>query len=107
MTWDPSGDWSVFDGQETLTYTPQNPVATAVSIAGCVREGLTFGVVATSGISVQPGDSVFYLPRPNCGAVTPKLGDQFTDSDAITWTVQASDYYSITQFWRLVARQAR
>lgn len=64
MTFDPSQDFQIFDGSETVTYCQVG--GSPVTVSGALREQLTtHEAQAGAAVGLQPTDVPFNLPAPN------------------------------------------
>lgn len=103
---DPSGDFQVFDGSETVTYS--RPGLAPFAVAGVLRESMTTGEAAAgAALGLQPTDVPFNLPGPNLAAVVPLNGDTLLDASGVTWVVVSVQSEILTGQHRVVARKGR
>ena len=106
MTWDPSGDFVIFDGAESIEYS--QPGSAPLTVAGVLREQLSIADLRwQADLALQPTDTPFNLPGPNLGTLTPRPGDTLTDSANIAWTVISVEFQTLTNQYRVLARRQR
>ncbi len=106
MTFDPSQDFQIFDGSETVTYCQVG--GSPVTVSGALREQLTtHEAQAGAAVGLQPTDVPFNLPAPNLSGIVPANGDSFVDAGGATWIVVAVQYDMLIKQYRVMCRQGR
>jgi len=106
MSWDPTGDFTVFDGVESVTYRPTG--GAPLTVAGVLREQQTTPEAnAGAQFGLQPTDAPFNFPGPNLGGMAPAPGDAFTDAAGVGWTVMSVAHDALTDQYRIVGRRRR
>lgn len=87
-------DYTIFDGIETVTLTPQNPAGTPVATVQALRRARNWRTLSLFGdMAIEPNDVPFILFVGNADNVSlagtvPKNGDKITDADGINWTIK-------------------
>jgi hypothetical protein len=83
----PALDFSIFDGQELVTYTPL--VGSSVDDVAVLRRPLTQSRQRNVEryIELQVDDVVFHFDASVLAAVTLSLGDSFIDRNNVAYTV--------------------
>jgi hypothetical protein len=83
----PTTDFTVFDGQELVTYDPAS--AAAIADVPAVRRPLTQSRMRNVEryITLEPTDVVFHLDGAPLVAVTLAAGDVITDGDSQSYDV--------------------
>lgn len=107
-TFDPSGDYAIFDGIETVTLTSRTTNAagttstSTTSIAGAFREAVTAAnaFFIGAGFGVSDDATIFHLPADEMAGAVPKRADTITDSAGVVWTIQNLDYNTLITNWR-------
>lgn len=103
---DPSEDFQVFDGTETVTYS--RPGLAPFAVAGVLRESLTTREAAAgAALGLQPTDVPFNLPGPSLGGLAPQNGDTFVDAAGVTWVIVSVQSEILTEQHRVVASRGR
>lgn len=103
---DPSGDFAVFDGSETVTYS--RPGVAPFSVVGVLRESMSTGEAAAgAALGLQPTDVPFNLPGPNLGGLVPLGGDTLVDAAGNIWVVISVQSEILTGQHRVVTRKGR
>jgi len=107
MVFDPSGDFVVFDGSETLIYT--RPGQAVIAVPGALREQLSVREAsAGAALGIAPADVPFNIPGPNLAGLKPAAGDWFTTTDNSNgWTIVSVQYDILTQQYRAICRARR
>ncbi len=96
-------DYLIFDGNETITFTPQNPAATAVNSVVANRSILTRRDLM--GIGIEPSDVVFSIAVSTLGSAVPKLGDKITDANNVSYLLVSAELRTMDTRWRCIARK--
>ncbi len=104
MAFDPSGDYSIVDGNETVTYRPKPTGSDVTGITGAFREQRSHLEV---GASTEPTLLGWWLPQPQMTAVTPKAGDQIIDAAGVVWVITAFEYHTLIRQYRFSTAQVR
>lgn len=106
-TADYSGDHAHADGVETVTFTPQNPVGSAVTTVKALRANLSRPELAFvgGGLGIEPEWIVWILFSATLGGNTPKGGDIITDASADVWTILNLTKRPDETQWRAVCRK--
>ena len=104
---DIAADYSIIDGIESVTLTPQNPAATAVTGVKAQRRALTRAEISGQVVGVEPQDVPFHLwfGPSSVPATVPKNGDTITDSASVVWTIQSLTYSAQCSRWRAACRR--
>jgi len=116
MTWDPTGDYAVFDGTEALTFRSRTTgTATdagkasvtwaTVAITKALRRQVSLRAIEAGGGRLKMGDAVFELAAEELGDVEPKEGDQLVTADGHTWRVVAVDRKPLVGMFRVFGRR--
>lgn len=86
-----AGVYRMLPNQQTLTLTPQNPTAGAITVAGCVRRPWSQKEVQGLGspLAFNSEVSVFLLPKAELAGNVPIEGWKITDTDSVAWTIKA------------------
>jgi len=116
LTWDPSGDYEVFDQTEAVTYRSltsgalddAGAVSTTwaeVAITKALKRQVSVRAVEAGGGRLKMGDALWELAADELGAVVPKEGDQVVDGDAQTWRVVAVDRKPAVSMFRVYGRR--
>lgn len=109
MTFDPSNDYQIFDGIETVTLTARSrpggvgatQEASPVTVAGAFREELTARDLTVGEGFLQGSNGVAWnLPGPTLGDAEPKRLDLITDGAGKVWIVQNVTYNTLVDFYR-------
>lgn len=104
---DIAADYSLMDGVEAVTLTPQNPATTAVTGVKAVRLALTRNEISGGVVGIEPTDIPFHLwlGPSSASSTTPKNGDIITDTAGVVWTIQSLKFSTMTSRWRAVCRK--
>lgn len=111
MPFDLSSEYLTFDAVETVTFRQiavGAPVATQV-VAGVLRRALDHQAadLARAGLALESQDQVFHLPAVTLAGLTPRPGDQITDSSGAIWTILAAERATLGTRWACRCRQRR
>jgi hypothetical protein len=103
---DMATSYTVVEGVETVTLTPQNPAAAPVNNVKAKRRVLNRQAVQQFGgvVGLHPDDVPFHLWVSTLGGVTPKQGDLIT-AGGVVFTIQAASLESLGQRWRCLCRK--
>ena len=104
---DIAGDWSVFDGVETVSLTPQNPPAAAVTGVKAMRRALTrreVDLIEMTG-GVQVSDLCWSLWDATLGGTEPQVGDLITDGGGQDWSILVLELTTLGTRWRALTRK--
>lgn len=117
MTFDPTGDYAVFDGTEAITFRSRGAAVlddggkrttawTAIAITKALRRQVSLRAIEAGGGRLKMGDAVWELAAAELGAgVEPKEGDQIVDTDAKTWRLVAVDRKPLVGMFRVFGRR--
>ena len=109
LTWDPSGDYEVFDGLESVTFRKKG--SRTVGDTGTVTYTNTDTVISALkrmvshrhfeklGGILQAGDTMWEIPDD----VTPAVGDHILEGSDV-WRVVWVDEKPVLSMWRVFAR---
>ena len=101
----PTTDFSIFDSQETVTYTfvVGDP---ALEDVPAVRRPLTQSGMRNVEryVELQPTDVVFHLDATNFASSTVLVGDMITDAHAVAYTVLFVEHQTLTNTLAVVCR---
>jgi len=100
-----AGDYTAFDGYETVTLTPQNPAATAVESVPALRYPVTQQIIDSSDLGIESSDVTFWLWESVLAAVTPKNGDKITDGSSVHYTILSLTKHGREPQWQAICRQ--
>ena len=100
---DIAGDYSVMDGTEAVTLTPQNPAGTPASGVTALRRVLSKRDLM--GIGIEPSDLVWHLWVSTLGGTVPKQGDKITDAGSVSYLIQNLELDTLGTRWRCIARK--
>lgn len=95
FTTDILDDFTVFDGLETVTLTPQNPDGTAVTGVQALRRALNKRTISLFGdMAIEPTDVPIVLFVGNASNISlagtvPTNGDKITDAAGDDWTIES------------------
>lgn len=101
---DIADDYTMFDGVETVTYTPA--AGSAVATVKGLRRGMRrsdFSVAATLGAEVN--DEVWNLWVSTLGGLTPAAGGTITDAAGTIWEIVSATLGTLNTRWRCIARK--
>jgi hypothetical protein len=88
-------DFTMFDGLETVTLTPQNPAGTPVTTVQALRRVLSRKIIAMFGeLAVEPTSVPFILfvgsaENVSLSGSVPTNGDKITDAGGTVWDIEA------------------
>lgn len=88
-------DFTIFDGLETVTLTPQNAAGTPVTGVQALRRALNTRTISMfSDVAIEPTDVPIILFVGNADNVSlagtvPKGGDKLTDAADVNWTIKS------------------
>jgi len=112
MTFDPSDDYLIFDGIETVSLIARSRAgggtgatveAAAVEVAGAFREELSQrDLLAGEGFLRGQAGMAWNLPGPTLAGKVPKQLDVIEDSDDVRWIVTSVTYHTLVKFYRCV-----
>ena len=86
---DYSGDHAFVDGIETITLTPQNPAATAVTGVKARRSSKTKAAISPGvSFSSEPVSETWFIWSGPLSSTVPKPGDKLTDVNTVVWIIQ-------------------
>lgn len=111
MTFDPSADYLIFDGIETVSLIARSRTngqgatveAAPVSVAGAFREELSKRDLAAGEGFLASGKALAWnLPEPTLGDTVPAVLDLIEDGDGVQWIVQNVTYNTLVAFYRVV-----
>jgi hypothetical protein len=96
-------DFSIFDGQETVTY---NAGATTVEDVPALRRPLTQSRQRNVEryIELEATDVVFHLDATALSGVTVAAGDSLTDQDSVSYNVLFVEHQSLNRTIAAVVR---
>lgn len=98
---------SLADNTETVTLTPQNPAATAITGITALRRALQRrDMDAVAGLSVENDVIVWHLPSSALGSTAPKQGDIITAGSEV-WTILSAEKQTLGTRWRFVCVKRR
>lgn len=100
---DIANDFLIFDGNETVTVTPQNPAGAAVATVIANRSILTRRDMM--GIGIEPSDVVLSLAVATLGAIVPKNGDKITDANSASYLIISCELRTMDTRWYCIARK--
>lgn len=104
---------SIVPGQESVTYTPQNPVQKSFTVQGARKRPLDGGEAAAQGITVTIDKTTWILPASSMAeGFRPKAGDLITENPgtrtAVNWQVTPQgDSGLMEQEWKLISQLCR
>ena len=83
----PTTDFSIFDGQQLVTYTPASasPVANGPAVRRPLTQSRQRNVERY--IQLQPTDAIFHLDGTPLAAANLAAGDTLTDAGSVTYQV--------------------
>lgn len=85
---DYSGDYQFIDGIETVSLTPQNPAAAAITGVSATRTTLSKDpTVPGDAYSGESESIVFFLWTATTSSTTPKPGDYITDASSVVHVI--------------------
>jgi len=112
LTWDPSEDYEVFDGLETVTITHKG--VRTISVGGVatyseVTESISAlkrlvgnrHLLASPG-ELRTGDAIWEIPHMS--TLTPIVGDMITQADGTVWRIVKVDDKPVLSMWRAFGR---
>lgn len=106
MTLDISGDYTIFDGGETVTVRQIRPDgATSVTVDNAVPGLVSNTRLGASGIDIQGDEKAYSLNATQCGPRGINIDDIVVDSAGVSWRVVQSTLATIDTRWRVVCRR--
>lgn len=84
------GRYKMLPNQRTVTLTPKNPDATAITgIGGVVRRPWSKSEVQTFGgvVGIESERATFIIPKDTLTTTIPKNGWWITDDESSVWTI--------------------
>ena len=109
LTWDPSDDYEVFDGLETITVTSRGDrtvaddgtvtFATVTDTLQALKRLVTNRQIQKAGGKLKVGDTMWEVPYMT--TIEPKIGDTILDSNGKTWRVVWVDNKPVISMWRV------
>lgn len=101
---DIQGDYAIFDGVETVTYTP--PTGSAANAVKGLRRGMTRSDLTVFGsLGVQTNDAVWHLWTSTLSSNEPTAGGTITDASGVIWNVLGVYLGTLDTRWRCLARR--
>jgi hypothetical protein len=86
---DISGDHAYIEGIESVTFTPQNPAATAITSVKALLDLRGGDPLVNATLGFDPSDSTWHLWDSALGSTVPKNGDLITQASGTVWTITA------------------
>lgn len=104
-------DFTIFDGLETVTLTPQNVAATAVTGVKALRRARNWRTMSVFGdLGIEPNSVPFILfvgsaTNPSLAGTVPKNGDKITDAAGINWTIKQTSGLTLGSRYTCLCQQ--
>jgi hypothetical protein len=106
IVFDPTKDYLIFDGLETLTLTQATGAPVTVQYVN--RGPLTFKAMQfLMGMGIEPIGVQFHASALEMHGRVLKRGDKLTDSNGASFIVQSAVYQQITNDYDVIATQTR
>lgn len=113
LDWDPSEDYTVFDGLEEITVTSKGARTVADSgtvsysettdTVSALKRQVTNRQIQAAGGKLKVGDTMWEVPYMT--TITPKIGDTILDASGDLWRVVWVDDKPVISMWRVFGRQ--
>lgn len=85
---DIAGDWEFVEGVESVTLTPQNPAATAISAVRGLLDLRGGNPLIAATLGIDPSDATWHLwAETITGSYEPQNGDLITGSGSVVWVI--------------------
>lgn len=107
---DPSGDYAVVDGLQTLSYavkTGEGAFAAPVAVNYCLPRVPSKEDRDAAGAKVSEVVQVWHLWTVNLSGIVPKIDDRFTDPHGVVWLIRDAKSETLATRWRLTGVKAR
>lgn len=100
-------DFTLFDGLETVTLTPRNPIGAPVAnVKGLRRVQAQKDIAAPPGaMPSEPTDLVWHVWTATLGGAVPKNGDTLTDAAGTVWTIVELQLTTLGTRYRAICRR--
>lgn len=99
---DIAGDYKLFDGTETVTFTSR-PGDTAHEVAFCLRTRFDREEIAfVSDLGLGATSLPLHVPKLECGEYVPKAGDYVEDATGAKWTILRVRFRQLTEMYRVI-----
>lgn len=106
MALDISGDYTIWDGGETVTLRQIRPDGTtSVTIANAVNSPLAKSRATFSGVEITGEERVWSINASQTGAVGVALQDLIVDASENRWRVLATDLRTMDTRWYCLCRK--
>ena len=103
MAFDPSGDYTIWDGNETVTYRPK-PSGSDITGVTAFREARNRLQVSDSTEDDLVG---WWIPQPMISATNPKAGDQIVDADSVVYVITSWEYNTLIKQYHFSTARVR